>query len=456
MFINRKRLLYLLFLNCFLSNALAQNHHLVTISGFVRNFNNSIIVEEQSEMEGLSLPNNERFFLPDSNNRFSISFKLDKPNYFRIGRNILYLSPGDVINADIDFNKPAAAKFLGKHALENEYLRNTPYPKMGSFLEAEDGIKNSVEETVEAIKLKVKFKRNILRKLQSKLDKTFYQLENVRINADAINALISMHIYYPYVHKTPKDSLAAVHQEIDKKIKDEVHKYSKGIVNPSFLKLLVYRKVIKTILSELVQPFNIPKNITDWQTGNDIRDKALDFEKKEDIQRLIKDAVTIKNVGYKNRVIHTLKQLTLLNTGDVAIDVPLLNMQQQKVMLSAYKGRVIYIDLWATWCGPCVKDKPNLEKMRVLLKDYPEVVILSASLDEDTKKWQNYLSNLGNVENEFIIDRNLWSGYNIVSIPRMIMIDKDFRIVNLNAPEPADTQTVTLLKKLVSAGKSEK
>src|ERR1700733_11508441 len=136
------------FLIACINSVFAQPKGWVTLSGTTRNFNNQVQVEDISEMQDLLLPDPQRFFVPDSSGHFSIKFLLNSPNYFRVGRNILYLSPGDELAVFIDYKDPTLATFTGTHSKENEYLRETPFPKGGSFLEAGSRIKATVALTV--------------------------------------------------------------------------------------------------------------------------------------------------------------------------------------------------------------------------------------------------------------------------------------------------------------------
>src|SRR5580765_7477473 len=83
----------------------------VSLKGKLKNFSNQVEVEDMSDLQYLLPPTNERMILPDTNGNFSITFKLKSPNYFRIGRNQLYLTPGDNMEVFIDKNAPVAASF---------------------------------------------------------------------------------------------------------------------------------------------------------------------------------------------------------------------------------------------------------------------------------------------------------------------------------------------------------
>src|SRR5690606_9632808 len=76
----------------------------VKLTGQLVNFSNQVEVEDFSEFQYLLPPAANRLIVPDVNGKFTITFPLPAPNYFRIGRNILYLTPGDDMKVMIDKN----------------------------------------------------------------------------------------------------------------------------------------------------------------------------------------------------------------------------------------------------------------------------------------------------------------------------------------------------------------
>ena len=80
----------------------------VTLKGQLKNFTNQVEVEDLSDFQYLLPPNTERMVVPDTAGNFQISFSLQQPNYFHMGRNILYLTPGDDMQVSSDKNNPVA------------------------------------------------------------------------------------------------------------------------------------------------------------------------------------------------------------------------------------------------------------------------------------------------------------------------------------------------------------
>ncbi|WP_372793331.1 TlpA family protein disulfide reductase [Lutibacter sp.] len=121
--------------------------------------------------------------------------------------------------------------------------------------------------------------------------------------------------------------------------------------------------------------------------------------------------------------------------------------------LSDLKGKYVYVDVWATWCGPCKKEIPFLQKVE---KQYEgkniEFVSLSVDKLEAHDKWQNMVreEQLGGIQ---LFADNSWksdfvTGYLVKAIPRFILIDPNGTIVNSNAPKPSEARLIDLFNEL--------
>lgn len=130
--------------------------------------------------------------------------------------------------------------------------------------------------------------------------------------------------------------------------------------------------------------------------------------------------------------------------------------------LSDLKGKNVYIDIWATWCGPCKAEIPSLKKLE---EDYAgkNIAFLSISIDDArshqgsliraNEKWKGMVQdmNLGGIQ---IFAPNGWQttfikDYSIKGIPRFILLDKEGNIVDPSAPRPSDEKIRTMLDELI-------
>ncbi|MGB0521728.1 MAG: TlpA family protein disulfide reductase [Flammeovirgaceae bacterium] len=65
---------------------------------------------------------------------------------------------------------------------------------------------------------------------------------------------------------------------------------------------------------------------------------------------------------------------------------------QQRMSLEQYKGKNLFITFWATWCGPCMREKPHLEKLKTRFKHDPNVAFIDIAIDDHQDRWMNYLN----------------------------------------------------------------
>jgi len=124
------------------------------------------------------------------------------------------------------------------------------------------------------------------------------------------------------------------------------------------------------------------------------------------------------------------------------------NYKGGKTSLDDLKGKFVYIDVWATWCQPCVKEIPALKDLE---KEYrgKNIAFVSISTDQkkDYDKWKAMVKEKGmeGIQLYFGDDMDFMQSYNITSIPRFILIDPNGNIVEANAPRPSETD---IIKKL--------
>lgn len=131
------------------------------------------------------------------------------------------------------------------------------------------------------------------------------------------------------------------------------------------------------------------------------------------------------------------------------------NHKGEKTKLEDFKGKYVYIDVWATWCGPCRAEIPSLKKMEEMYHDKNIVFVsISVDVDKDHEKWKNFVSEkqLGGVQ--LFADKN-WNSdfmlsYGINSIPRFILIDPNGKVVKGNALRPSSPQLKEELDKLLN------
>ena len=111
--------------------------------------------------------------------------------------------------------------------------------------------------------------------------------------------------------------------------------------------------------------------------------------------------------------------------------------------LSDFKGKYVYVDIWATWCGPCVAEIPFLVELEKEFYD-DNIVFLSVSVDNDVnkEKWKTMIKekDMGGVQ-LFASGWNSQIGndyaISATGIPRFMLFDKEGNVMDTNAPRPS-------------------
>ena len=140
--------------------------------------------------------------------------------------------------------------------------------------------------------------------------------------------------------------------------------------------------------------------------------------------------------------------------GAFAIDFGGTDINGKEHRLSDYKGKVVYVDVWATWCGPCKAQIPHLKKLEKKYRGKP-VVFMSISVDKekDRSKWEKYVKE-NQLQGVQIMDgkafeADVTKAYKVYSIPRFLLFDKEGRIVSTAAPRPSSKEIEEELNKLL-------
>jgi peroxiredoxin len=139
--------------------------------------------------------------------------------------------------------------------------------------------------------------------------------------------------------------------------------------------------------------------------------------------------------------------------GKPAPNFKLENLDGGQTSLSDFKGKVVYLDIWATWCKPCLEEMKKGKKLKEAFTGNKDVIFLYISIDKEAEKWKNYVKN-NSIQGVHLISREgaeekILERYDVPYIPRFVLIDKEGNIVQYEAKAPSDGSIETDIKNLL-------
>jgi len=383
----------------------------------------------------------------DEQNRFDVTFKLTEPAYFRLGRNTLYLSPGDNLELTCDLRDPMAGQFTGQAANACLYLRAKPFPKGGSFLQGGMMIKDnpSFDEVLSRLEQKVKERQKELNAVQN-ISERFKNLENGRIMFGAANTLMSYAGYAAWMKKLPEDEIKSFEQKASEYFKPSIKKYLEQGNNADFLNIDVYRDICYSCV-EILGEDKMDQKVLDYiQTSNLLYylsrqgPVAKVYEQKKEIAKKIKDKTFIEVIE------KSFEKYASLLPDQPAPELTFTTQEGTEVKLSDFKGKMVVMDVWATWCGPCKNESPHFEALAKKYQD-KEIAFIAVSIDTNKKAWNNYITEHPKTSQQLITNRTVFADYQLEGVPRFMLIDKEGKFIECFAPAPSNPELEELIVK---------
>ena len=139
-----------------------------------------------------------------------------------------------------------------------------------------------------------------------------------------------------------------------------------------------------------------------------------------------------------------------LSVGALSPNFNCTDLSGKKVSLSDFKGKYVYIDIWATWCGPCQREIPHLQKLEEKYHG-KDIYFVSISCDKNRKAWENRVrAGLKGIQLHFVNGDTFMNDYMIKGIPRFILLDKEGKIISVDMSRPSDPKTIAKLDELLN------
>lgn len=155
----------------------------------------------------------------------------------------------------------------------------------------------------------------------------------------------------------------------------------------------------------------------------------------------------------KQKVTSTWQGIQSLMPGNPAPDFTMTDINGNEVSLSNFRGKVVYLDFWASWCGPCMREMPYAKELKKRLADQEDLVYLYVSIDTDTIAWRNTIDRHGITGVHFNTpgrERGVPALYQVKWIPAFFIIGKDGNIFDNRPPMPSDPRVDEVLLKALA------
>ncbi|WP_161554542.1 redoxin family protein [Sinomicrobium soli] len=390
-----------------------------------------------------------------------------KPGHFflRDGKNVvrLYLAPGNEVrvNADAgDFDNTLS--FSGKDAASGRYLKlkgKTITDLTGdmksfyaqdetAYREANKGIGTALEKILDSM---------------PGLDEGFIRKEKRNLHYEYLNALNIYQNYYAHFADDPDfkvsdgflDELAGMdynlvedynfsssyRQLLQDHYRERSGKLSESDSLPGEI---AYMKVLTTIPDETIR-----NGLLFGHASNNITFVS-------DLEAYYSIYASASTDEENNAVIKkSYEELKALSGGNPSpVFSGYENYEGGTTSLNDLRGKYVYIDVWATWCGPCKAEIPFLKEVEEEYRDRNvEFVSISVDRNKDRDKWKAMIAEKELKGVQLLADKDWESdfvkAYVIKGIPKFILIDPEGKIVSSNAPRPSDPELKKLFEEVL-------
>ena len=397
----------------------------------------------------------------DANGRFEMSTKIEDGFYFlEYGRNsaYIYLYPKDKLSLNFDAkNFETSLVFEGQGSERNNYLVNKSIVDADLTKDLEAFYKVDEATYLENISNVKKIHLTSLAKYD--VEPFFTIAETKSLEYERLLSIQNYKTSYKFYlgdDITPSEEFYKPLEAIDETDVSDYKKqpYFRYLVNSAWNK----RIEAATDVDGMLKVFRkIPSQDLAITLLNGFYSKiSSNKERSKDYLDLIKRLTThqpfIEAAEKQYQEVINAKGLI---EGDDSPTFSYESVDGKIISLSDLEGKYVYIDVWATWCGPCIKQVPYLKALEERYHD-KNIVFVSISVDKENvkEKWKQMIidKELGGVQlfADKSFNSDFMNAYAINSIPRFILIDPEGKIVDPEAPRPSFEKTKVLLDELLN------
>lgn len=403
----------------------------------------------------------------DKNGEFKFKVMLDKPQLFSLNisrtQTLAYLAPGDSSYVEFDVTAQSDGPAFSadcRVANTNIFKSNMAFRDiMGNWREIFGLNAEQFDRKIDSI-------QQILSTLAGSIkgeSKSMVELEKARVKYAILNLKINYPDYFAYLNdqEVNPDSIDYSYLDgvdinnADHLMFDDYLNIINTYVQSKFNKMLDYKEISKEPAKDrLPWEFMAIDSLVDNQTVRDYLkmnrmmedlDYGNFYELDGVVQKYFDGCQTLK---YKEKVSSKFCTKMILAPGKPAPVFRYSDINGKEYSLEDFRGNLVYIDFWATWCGPCRYELPYL---KTLEKDYhsKKVVFVSISLDDNKSAWEKMVKEQ-DMKGVQLYGEGAWNSfvaksYQIRGIPTFFLIDANGSILKPNAPRPSSDEIHSVL-----------
>jgi len=376
----------------------------------------------------------------------------------------IYLAPDYTCNLKATgANLAESIVFSEDLSIENNYLKEKAIYERMLISQEQESLFTSDELTfiqkIEGIKTKYIDHKKEFQKKNKIFEPYFEELVNMDVEFNIANLKMIYPDYYKFFKQQDTFQVSSNYysffQALD--IDRELNLNSEQFLQ--FLPMYLEQKfgeMEKDTAANKTDPDRI-KLISDIFMNQKIRETLAYRMMMESFQMHLNDAMDMypsymevaQNEKYRKEIEQLYNQWLPLQKGNKAPNFGFTDINNKVYSLDNFLGKTVYIDVWATWCGPCLRELPYLEALIKEMKNRNDVVIMSVSIDEMSQTWKNMVQSKNMRGNQYHV-QGAWQSdlnqqYKISGIPRFILIDKKGNIADANAPRPSSGVVAKLI-----------
>jgi len=395
------------------------------------------------------------------NGTFGDTLTIEKNGYYtlRVGREStpIYLVQGVDVGVTLNAKEfDESLVYTGKGASENNYLaakyllseKEMAFDKVyslteGDFIEEANKINSSYTDLLAS---------------SVEISKDFISIESKELEYAHINNLENYQEYHGYFTKNNEFKVSESYYDPfkeysfnDAEIFENSDAYRR-LAGTHYGRLAGEKAETESLNVAIAYLEIVNANFDDGNAKDDLMFSYLRYGMKPD-----ESLTEVYNI-YKNsnptadnlaKVTDNFNVLKVLTPGNVSPTFNYENHKGGETSLADLKGKVVYVDVWATWCGPCKREIPFLKEVE---EEYhnENVAFVSISIDveKDYEAWRTMVSEkeLGGIQ--LMADKDWKSkfvtGFEIRGIPRFILIGPDGNIIDASAPRPSSESLIKL------------